>query len=492
MTSTKSSRKRTGKSYSDNVTSYELYYQLTYMSATAAAGIGRHRLFDLARHVPLPPSQYFDDVYGLVEHLRYNYPDACRLVGLRTKSEESKTFLLRLSDALGSGEPLVSFLAREAKVQGTNYANQYERELESLKKWSDAYTAVMVSVALVVVINLVSTMIYDAGASTMVGMVIGACLTGLMVAWVLSRAAPKEIVSERWSEGSEMQRRSIRLFRILAPAAVLASGALMLLGVDRGWIMILASFLLLPVGVVSSKADRETSKKDQEVSSFLRSLGGTATSRGTTLSEALKHIETNSFPTLEPDIRRLDLRLRAFAKPDMCWAQFAKEAGSRLIDQTTGVFCSAINLGGDPETSGALASEFAHQIAILRARRLAVAATFSWMTMIMHAVMAALMVFLLEIMKKFAEILGGAMTFEGADEAMASMAGRVMTFGAPPMGPLTLMVQGMVVALVLINAYAIMASEGGHLVKTTFHVSIMMLLSGIGLIVAPSLVQMVM
>lgn len=492
MTSSKSSRKRTGKNYSEETSSFELFYQLTYMSATAAAGISRHRLFDLARLVPVPPARYFDDIYGLVENMRYNYPNACRLVGGRVKSEEMRTFLLRLSDALSSGEPLAPFLAREAKVQSSNYENEYEREMESLKKWGDGYTAVMVSVALVVIINLVSTMIYDIGIPTMVGMIIVACITGFTVAWVISRAAPQEIQSKHWAEGSEEQRRGIKLLKVFGPLSAVAGLALILLGAGWGWTLIVASLFLLPIGIASLIADGKTVKKDEEISPFFRSLGGTATSRGTTLGNALTEIEMDSFPTLEQDINRLDLRLRAFVKPEICWAKFATEAGSLLISQTTGVFYTAIKLGGDPEQAGVLSSKFAMATTMLRAKRRGVAATFSWLTIIMHTVMAALMIFLLEIIKKFIEMLNTAMSVEGQDEAMQAIVGRVMAFSTPPVELLDRMTIGMVLVLIFVNAFAIIANEGAHMIKITFYISLMMFLSGMGFLIVPSLVQMVM
>jgi archaellum biogenesis protein FlaJ (TadC family) len=113
--------KRTGKDSSDgakseneDISDFDLFYQLTYLSATAAAGISRYRLFQLACTLPSDSAKYFGDIYDLVANLRYDFPDACRMVGMRVKSENLRAFLLRLSDALRSGEPIPGFMAREA------------------------------------------------------------------------------------------------------------------------------------------------------------------------------------------------------------------------------------------------------------------------------------------------------------------------------------------------------------------------------------------
>jgi len=284
------------------------------MAATSEAGIGRDRVFRLARELQCPSAEYFAQVQELVETMRYNYADACRAIGEQVESQNTKYFLLRFSDSLSSGEPLAAYLAREAEVQGEHYENEYKRNLESLKMWNDGYVSVTISVALVVIINLVSTMIYDLGAKTIMVMVMVAAVAGFGVAWILNRAMP-ETKNGSLTQGSKEQRLALRLFTILTPVTVIVILSLALLKVDLGWILILASLLLAPIGMVSSIADSQTDKKEVEISAFLRSVGGTATSRGTTLKDALNHIKIESFPTLLPDIHRLRLRLAAFAKP---------------------------------------------------------------------------------------------------------------------------------------------------------------------------------
>ena len=493
MTSSKFSPKRSVKSYFEEITPFDLFYQLIYMSATSAAGISRARVFELARQLPCPPSQYFKSIHEVAENLRYNYPDAVRMVGERAASEDVKTFLLRLSDALRSGEPLPGFLSREAIVQGDRYENDYETKLESLKKWTDAYTAVSVSAALIVIMNMVMTMIYNVGVGMMALMVFVAIAGAFGVAWIMFRTAP-ETFTVSLAKGSKEQRLSRKLFLILAPTALAVSAALAVLGVPLGWVLIVAAVLLAPIGVVSSIADGKISRKDSEISPFLRSLGGTASSRGTTLKEALLSMKKDSFPTLQPDIRMLVLRLSSFIKPGLCWRTFATETGSKLTEQTTGVFIEAVGLGGDPEKTGALTSMFAMKTAMLRAKRRGVAATFSWLAIVMHAVMAGLMVFLLGILEQFAIRLNAAMSTlgQGADAMGALGLKNMFSFNVPQIDFLTKITVGMILALSFINAFAIVASEGSHLIKTTLYFSILLLLSGALLLIGPSLVKLVM
>ena len=224
-------------------------------------------------------------------------------------------------------------------------------------------------------------------------------------------------------------------------------------------------------------------------------MGGTATSRGTTLKDALDNIKIDSFPTLEPDIHRLTLRLNAFGKPELCWRMFGAEAGSKLVDRATGIFYEAVNLGGDPEQAGILSSMFVMRTAMLRAKRSGVAATFTWLTVIMHGVLVALMVFLLGILGQFTAMLDAAMVpVEQGGEALQAMpmSMDVLPFSAPQLPFLRQMTMGMVIILALTNAFAMVSSEGSHLLKMFLYLSILLLLSGVSFLTVPPLVQLVM
>jgi flagellar protein FlaJ len=494
MKSSQSSPKRNVKNYFEEISSFDLFYQLTYMTATAAAGISRARTFQLARDLPATPAQYFRSIHEFAENLRYNYPDAVRLVGERVKVEHLKTFLLRLSDALRSGEPLPGFLRREAEVQGEHYQNDYLKGLESMKKWTDAYAAIAVSASLIVIINMVMTMIYSVSPELMATMIFISVASTFGVAWLIFRAAPPETKCTPLVRGSKMQRLSRRLFFMLMPPMIVVCALLAVIGLDKGWILIVAALFLAPIGVVSGKVDQITTAKDMEISSFLRSLGGSATSRGTTLKEALATMKRDSFPTLQADIRMLDLRLKAFGRPELCWKTFGSETGSKLAEQAVGIFYEAINLGGDPEHAGNLTSVFALKTAMLRAQRIGIASSFSWLTIVMHVVMAALMIFLIGILEQFGLKLEEAMTsMGGATNAMSTMGLQGMfSFGTPQVDFLYGLTVTLIVLLALINAFAIVASQGAHMIKMTFYLAILFFLSGVCFLTVPSMVQFVM
>jgi flagellar protein FlaJ len=475
----------------EKVSGFDLFYELTYLSAIAAAGISRSRLFQLGSTLPCPVAAYFGRADLLSQRLGYDYARACQMVGQAVESEEMKSLLLRLAAALTSGQPEASFLGEEAQVQGETYEKEYERDLASLTKWTDAYAAITVSASLLIIINLTSSLIYQVGAGTLVGMVLAAVLTASAGAWILSRSAPKEVRVLLSPEGAGAQRVACQLAKVVPPAALVVCLVLALFGRELGQILVAGALLLLPLGLASTLAGSQIDGKDREIGPFLRSLGAMAMSTGTTITEAITRLDLISFPALKPDLDKLLWSLKAGIDPELCWNRFALETGSKLIGETVGIFSESVKMGGDSDTVAFLCAQFATKTIMLRAKRQVIASTFSWLTVVMHGAIAGLMVIIMEVIQEFTNLIETAMTVEG-QEAMQALTLPVFSFNTPQMGFLHQTTIAMVLVLAVVNAVAIMATDGGHRYKVSFHLSTLLLLSGMSFLVVPSLVDKIM
>ncbi|MBE2270219.1 MAG: archaellar assembly protein FlaJ [Anaerolinea sp.] len=488
MTSSKSSAKRGDKSSFERVSPFELYYQLTFMSAIASAGVARSKIFDLSTQTMPRVRQYFAAINRLVAEFRFDYPEACRRVGASAPSENMRSFLLRLSDALRSGEPISDYLTREAEVQGGDYHNAYERSLEVLKQWTNAFSSIVISVALVIIVQIISAMIYSSDVRTMGGMVMTGMVMSGLSAWIIFRSAPREFMIVSPTKGSAEQKRVYRWSRIALPAAGVALVLTTLIHVPVGVQMILVAAIIMPIGLMAAKSDGQTLKKDVEFSTFLRSTGGMATASGATLRESLGRIDLTSFPMLKDDITRLSTRLQALIDPEVCWRQFGMETGSRLISDVVDVFYNAVKMGGDPERVGYLCSLFAAKTVQLRSKRRLITGTFTGLTTVMHIVVAALMVFVLSIVQSFAQLVA---TLMPSQDAMGS--GPRFTMSMAQFTPADLeFLSGvtvlMVVVLALVSAIAIVVTDGGGRLKVTLYLGMMLVISGLAFIVVPPLV----
>ena len=194
MSSTKSSHKRIDKVPSDSaVLSFDLYSNLTYMSALSTGEAPRDTIFQYAIVQPFMTAIYFRQVHLLTKKLGFEYARSFQLVSKLARAATVKSLLLRFAGSISSGESEHEFLAQEAAVEREQYIGQYERGLETLQKWGDAYAALMVSVSLIVVVAMISTMLYDIGHGFVFILNGTMFIMSLFGAYIIYKSAPYEV-----------------------------------------------------------------------------------------------------------------------------------------------------------------------------------------------------------------------------------------------------------------------------------------------------------
>ena len=99
------------------------------------------------------------------------------------------------------------------------YGKKYERDMESLRKWTDAYVALMVSTTLIVVISLVSMMIYPVGPIAIVGLAFIVMLVTAAGGWIIFTVAPHEVKTHRLARRSAEQQQMDKLAVVLISTA---------------------------------------------------------------------------------------------------------------------------------------------------------------------------------------------------------------------------------------------------------------------------------
>jgi flagellar protein FlaJ len=462
--------------------SFDLLYQLSYMSVIAAAGVPRNLIFERAAQLPCYVAEYFRRVELIVKRLKYDYAKACQMVGETAKEEEVKTLLLRFSSSLLSGEPESDFLTREAEAHCRVYENEYGRKLETLKLWTDAYVSLNLSAVLIIIMGIISTMIWKVDMTFIAGLTVAAIGAAILGVWLIYIMSPRERMILRWS-GSNEQKLTGRLFRFLTPLAVIVSGFLVLKGLNVGIAMMAVAFIIFPIGFEAAKDDKKVNKKDDEIGAFLRSLGGVSTAIGTTVREALNQLDLKAIMNLSRDVKRLYTRLISGISARLCWNRFISDTGSELINRSVGMFYDAIDLGGEPGQAGYHASLFAARIAMLRAKRKTISIPFRWLAIAMHAAVVLLLIFITEAVSTFGSMVAI------AQEGMPSVSGAAMSaFGTFNFAGLQVMhnlVLPLVVIFSIANALAAGIADGGSRYKILYNLAITVGVSGVGLIILP-------
>jgi flagellar protein FlaJ len=476
---------------------FDLFTHISYMASMATAKASRDVMFQYAATLNLSSTAYFLDINTLVNRLKYDYSEACRAVADRTKDHDVSSLLLRMSGSLSSGEDEEEFLTREAAVMAELYRATYETNVESLRKWTDAYSAMIVSAGLIVVVSIISMMIWSLGP----GMILMTGTVTMSVAiigsWTIYLAAPKESYTRTSGLSAPNQMMAMKLFKYLVPAGfVIGLAAVAITGGQLGIGMIILGGSLLPAGFIMNRDSGRLLKLDADVATATRMLGGVTDAIGTTVSDALGKVDRRSLGSLEPYFRRLEVRVRSGITPDRCWDHLIRESGSELMERTINIFWDALTIGGNPLVTGKTAAFFSAEISLLRQKRALVAQTFGYLTVPLHAAMVGLLIFIVNVMQLFAESMlsdTDAVDPGAAGAAVPDIANSsgFNTFAAVNFEFLNLIITMVVVVFTIANAVAPWAASGGHRMRAGYQIGVMMVVSGVCMTVIPPLSRMI-
>ena len=494
MISTKSSQKRIGKVSSDSaVLSFDLLSNLTYMAALATGGTSRDTILEWTIRQNYKTGAYFHQVYLLSKRLGFEYARSFRLVARKAKAPSVKNLLLRFAGAISSGVSEADFLADEARVEREQYINGYYRSLESLTKWGDAYAALLVSVSLVVVVAMMSTLMSNLGTTFVLVLSGGMLFVCAFGVYIIYRTAPYEVRTYQNRAGPPERRWAKRLLITILPIGLVLSGYA---GYTHGipYLMLCLGFALAPAGIMAWMDNNKVNKRDLEAAPFIRTLGNVTASLGTTLGVSLSKIDRRSLGSLDPSIRRLQVRLRRHISTEKSWDAFRDEVGSELMNRTTHMFVDGVSLGGPPERVGAIAAEYAMDSAMMRGRRIVSAAPFAFLVVPLHFAMTALMVFVLEIMKSFNTRISQAsehLQSQSGASAM-SMLPSLPIFQPHDTSILAYMTLAALIALTVSNTLAPRFALGGHAMTTAFFGAIICTMTGLNMLLIPPIASRLM
>lgn len=480
----------------DQAVMLDLLDTLTYMSSIATANINRDKIFELASQQDGITPKYLKKIRLLAKNYGYEYSEACKTVAEGASHSSLKEFLTRFSNALSTGEQEAKFLRDEVERMIEIYKNKYTSDVTTLQKWTDAYSALLVSMTLVIAILLISSMLFPLGDIYTMSLLSGTllCFTSFFGVYVIYRVAPYEKMVHSQEIKSKEQEIAKRMCAFILPAIGISSFILLIAGAKTWIVFIVVAALLAPVGILGMIDGKKIEKRDSDISPFLKSLGSVAGATGTTLTAAMSRLDKKSVGSLEKNVNRLHKRLVNGMNPKICWHNFMGETGSGLIDKSTRVFLDGIELGGDPTRIGETVSKSSLGITLLRSKRKLVSSGFMNLVIPLHASMSGIIVFIYQIMFSFnnavAEMMGEHSTeVGGAVESMPSGMS-FFSFGASvDLAFIANFVTFVVFILTLASTFASKFASGGSNYKLCFYASVLFLVSAVVLFCVPIMVD---
>lgn len=473
---------------------FDLLTVLTYLSSVATANLSREQIFDSASRLGYNPSPYFAQVANLVQSMGYDYSHACHVVSKQTKDEVMRQFLLRFGNSMASGEPEVVFLARESGVLMEDYTNEYERAIESLRKWTDAFVALMVSCNLIVLVSLISNMIYNLGPMFMIMVEAVAIIAAAMGAYLIYRIAPYDPIVHSLPVKSEEQERLSLIAKVCLPLSALVGIGIYFGMGSIGIALLVSGVVMLPVGFMTLALERKIDERDRDIADFLRALGGVTAARGSTVIDSLNHIDQRAIGSLEPELQRLMTRVSAGLSTNRSWYRFMADTGSELVHRVVRAFWDGNDWGGQADKVGEFASNMALRVWLLRAKRKLVSSTFNYVVIPMHIALIGTLVFISEVVTAFNTKLIEAQAISQTENATSLKPEDIgipgaLAFQSFNTGFIQTMVLVVILCLTAINAFAPRAASGGHRFKIALYGTMTMVASGLVLLIVPPVAQ---
>jgi flagellar protein FlaJ len=485
----------------------DMLFMITYMASITTARATRPEIFAYtALRKEYATAKYIAKVEFFVKRWNYSYVEGLTAVAERTKNELLQSMLNRYSNSIESGVPDEDFLTRELATVRSVYRNNYEQGLEMLKKWGDAYIAMLFSGALVGIIIMVSVAIFspDNVQSTLMmsyGIVAAVSIFGIVTMY---SSVPSDDKIHDLPVGSKEQMIIKRLERRIIPVVIIvtivffAISAIGLIKDVYGLVMLLIGLMLLPLGIIGYLDDSNIIQRDADFTSFIRSMGAVMGGKGTTMGHALAEIDRKSLVVLEPLINGVYSKLNLGLDEDLSWEKFIGESGSNLIYKYLNIFRDSCELGGAPDKIGEIAGSSMLEQVLLREKRNSVSMGFVVLIIPMHTMMIAIFLFLFHILLTMSKAIAGVLSNldamgEGAQAGASlggSMASGMNMFVSFPEGEMTVYIMIIITIITVANIFAGKIVMGGGRYIFYFFASILSIMTGIVYIVSPYIVAM--
>jgi flagellar protein FlaJ len=478
----------------------DLLFMSTYMASITTAGVTRPEIFAYtAERREYVPTRYVQKVQFYVKRWNYSYVEGLHLVADKVRNEMLRSMLNRYANSIESGVPDEDFLNRELGTIRSVYRNTYEQGLELLKKWGDAYIAMLFSGSLVGIIIMISVAIYspegiESSLNTSYGIILSISVMGLIIMY---RAVPEDDRTHKMPDQCSREQGMIyRMERLIVPVAILACIVMYFLGTGFGLMFLLVGILLAPLGIIGFIDDTNIIHRDRDFSTFIRSLGSVMGGKGITTVYAMAEVDRKSLEHLEPLINSVYSKLNLGLDEQKSWERFIGESGSNLIYKYMNIFRDSVELGGSPDKIGQIIGSSMLEQVLLREKRDMLSKGFIVLLIPMHAAMAGIFLFLFYILLLMSKAITAVMTqyaetgsaLSGTSSSGMSSMGGMNLFVNFPEAQMTTYVVIILLMITVSNTLAGKIVAGGDRYMLYFFASLLCIITGMLYILAPVIV----
>ncbi|RLI34644.1 hypothetical protein DRO53_03090 [Candidatus Bathyarchaeota archaeon] len=369
----------------------EFPFFLLYFRSIATARVSRNLLFKLfaEKTVFRNISEIFKKIHVLVDVWRYGHAEACETACRHAVSKVFKTFLIRMSQSISSGEDLEDFIRREYRNFMASYPEERERMLDRLRKFCDAYTSVFSSTTLICVTILLAAIFYSFKLMIQIA-VIGLTSVSMLLflfSWIMfSQAKPDSILPK----GREKPPKRRRIERITMGLLASLPAIFFLSGMELFLRVALMGIPIMVAGFLGRRYVGKVKACEQHYPSFLRQIASICSS-GVPVKTALKDAVNVNYGPLNKAVRKLYARLSLRISSETAWRSFETEVDSQLISRVNGVFTDVLLRGGNINEVSKLIESVYFIYTTIRRRRYQIVSYLNGMLVPLHVAMCGML-----------------------------------------------------------------------------------------------------
>jgi len=484
----------------------DILFMMTYMASMSIANATRPEIFGFAanRHEYIS-AKYIAKVDTYVKKWSFSYAESLTIVAERTENATLQNMLMRYSNAIESNVPDDEFLSQELNTIRSVYRSQYEQGCELVKKWGDAYVAMLLSGTVIAVTIMISIAIYSpTGMEGTLNMSYAIILLICLFANILMyQSVPSDPKTHGLPDRTSKEQATIAVMeRLIVPITLVIALILLALGVSVGLIFMLVGVLLAPLGIIGFIDDHNITLRDNDFATFIRSFGSVMGGQSATAVHALGAIDRKAFMALEPLLNSVYSKMNLGLDVRQSWDRFIGESGSNLINMYLNIYLDTVHLGGPPEPIGKTVGSSMLEMVLLRDKKDMISRGFILLMIPMHVVMAGIFVALYRIMVVLTSSVSTMMThFKEASSAAGAtgassqgvtasgaLGGSMGMFTNFPEKEMGIYVAIMLTIITVSNIVAAKVVGGGDRYMYYFYGAIFCILTGMVMLVAPIVV----
>gem|GEM_PF-1405437 len=389
------------------------------------------------------------------------------LVSKRVRRSFTKEFLERLSQVIGSGADIVTFLRNEIDSVLVSYISQIDKIFEAIRVLFSLFSTSMSTSVFLLANIAIMAMLLGSGDQFLLASSAGLVLSIVALASIVVIMIPRDpIVFPR----SHVEKR-IKLYTALSIAL---GGFLSMLGFLIYPYQMIAPILLLSIpmivlGRLIIRIESRLIKYDDAFPTFIRSLGYLL-HVVPDMKQSIKAIMRGSLGILERDILTLKRRLYMGVSLEKAWMKMLDEIGSRICLFSGEVMLHTFLAQGDVRGMGKMLGDILGSVNDIRKKRSQMARAYESTLLMLHLLTSSILGLIGALVAIFSQI--------------ASLPGVTVINIAPiSEGTISQVSAIMIIALSIVNGIVSRTIYPGSLMGSIYHIGILLILGWIAYIV---------